>query len=183
MIPNSAHCTYNTLLIIFNDSYLYILDELIITINMHSGELPDMVELELNLERMSRPGVVSPADPTLTPVVIVIAHLEVIRADRSCRLWAAPDHAEADRPNIHRKLRRRTPNCRVCPLVASSMTRYHRSKGNRTAPRACKLCDDGNCTAGSGPCLPTSAVPARASILGRYSCFLWSITCDRKLII
>lgn len=69
----------------FHKNYLYVLGELIVAEYVHGGELPDVVELELDLEGMTGPGVVSPSDPTLASVVIVVTHLEIIRPDLAVR--------------------------------------------------------------------------------------------------
>lgn len=69
----------------FHKVYLYILGKLIVAEYVHSGEFPDVVKLELDLERMTGPGVVSPSDPSLTSIEIVITHLEVIRPDLAVR--------------------------------------------------------------------------------------------------
>ena len=66
-------------------AYLDILGELIVAEYVHGRELPHVVELELDLERMAGPGVVPPPDPSLTPVVIVVAHLEVVGPDLAVR--------------------------------------------------------------------------------------------------
>lgn len=52
---------------------------------MHGGELPHLIELELELERMTRAGVVLPTDPFLIALIIVEADLEVVGADDAIR--------------------------------------------------------------------------------------------------
>lgn len=61
-------------------SYLYVLGELIVAVDVNGREFSDVVELEFDLERMPGPRVVLPADPSLTSVIVVIVtHLNIVR--------------------------------------------------------------------------------------------------------
>lgn len=69
-------------------SYLYVLGELIVAVDVNGREFSDVVEFELELEWMPGPRVVLPANPPLTSVVVVIVtHLNVVRSDLAvCQL-------------------------------------------------------------------------------------------------
>jgi hypothetical protein len=59
---------------------LHVLGELIVAVYVNGGKLPDVVELELDLQGLALPGVVPPADPTLLLARVVVAELEVVGA-------------------------------------------------------------------------------------------------------
>lgn len=69
-------------------SYLYVLGELVVAVDVNGREFSDVVEFELELEWMPGPCVVLPANPPLTSVVVVIVtHLNVVRSDLAvCQL-------------------------------------------------------------------------------------------------
>lgn len=69
-------------------SYLYVLGELIVAVDVNGREFSDVVEFELELEWMPGSRVVLPANPPLTSVVVVIVtHLNVVRSDLAvCQL-------------------------------------------------------------------------------------------------
>lgn len=69
-----------------NESYLHIPGELIVAVDMNSREFSDMVEFEFDLERMSGPCIVLPADPSLTSVIgVIVTHLKVVRSGLAVR--------------------------------------------------------------------------------------------------
>lgn len=69
-------------------SYLYVLGELVVAVDVNGREFSDVVEFELEIEWMPGPCVVLPANPPLTSVVVVIVtHLNVVRSDLAvCQL-------------------------------------------------------------------------------------------------
>lgn len=68
-------------------SYLHILGELIVTVDVDSRELSDVIEFEFDLERVSGPRVVLPTDPSLTfvNVGVGVTHLKVVRSGLAVR--------------------------------------------------------------------------------------------------
>lgn len=58
-------------------AHLDILGELIVAVDVDGRELPNLVELELDLDRLAT-RVVPPTDPTLRSILIVVGKFEVI---------------------------------------------------------------------------------------------------------
>lgn len=71
-----------------NRSYLYVLGELIVAVDVYGREFSDVVKFEFDVERLPGSCVVLPANPSLISVVVVIVtHLNVIRSDLAvCQL-------------------------------------------------------------------------------------------------
>lgn len=68
--------------------YLYVLSELVVAVDVNGREFSDVVEFKFDFERMSRPRVVLPANPSLISVVVVkVTHFNGLRPDLAvCQL-------------------------------------------------------------------------------------------------